>query len=124
MLPKLICFVVPRNRSFYVEVQVCYSPDLCFKSLWISYPSVPPQRNIPSSAFFPQALLAGFSFRTGEYKAVVVRKIAAKPGKVPILHKILLGNVPGNLLGNVPGPFFGKKCENPRYFFFLTFDVI
>ena len=51
------------------------------------------------------------SFRTGE------RKIAAKPEKVPILHKIVLGNVPGN----VPGPFFGKKCENPRYFFFLTF---
>ena len=75
--------------------------------------------------FFPQALLAGFSFRTGEYKAFAVRKIAAKPEKVPILHKILPGNLPGNLLGsvlgNLPGPFFGKKCENPRYFFFLTF---
>ena len=31
--------------------------------------------------FFPQALLAGFSFRTGEYKAFAVRKIAAKPEK-------------------------------------------
>ena len=73
------------------------------------------------SQFFPQALLAGFSFRTGEHKAFAVRKIAAKPEKVPILHKNVLGNVPGNVLGNVPGPFFGKKCENPRYFFFLTF---
>ena len=59
--------------------------------------------------FFPQALLAGFSFRTGEHKAFAVRKIAAKPEKVPILHKIVPGNVPGNVLGNVPGPFFAKK---------------
>ena len=59
--------------------------------------------------FFPQALLAGFSFRTGEYKAFAVRKIAAKPETVPILHKILPGNLLGNLLGNVPGPFFVKK---------------
>ena len=82
------------------------------------------QARIRKSAFFPQALLAGFSFRTGEYKAFAVRKIAAKPEQVPILHKILPGNLLGNLLGNVPGPFFGKKCENPRYFFFLTFDDI
>ena len=54
-----------------------------------------------SLRFFPQALLAGFSFRTGEHKAFAVRKIAATPEKVPILHK----NVPGN----VPGTFFGKK---------------
>ena len=59
--------------------------------------------------FFPQALLAGFSFRTGEYKAFAVRKIAAKPEKAPILHKILPGSLLGNLLGNVPGPFFVKK---------------
>ena len=58
---------------------------------------------------FPQALLAGFSFRTGEYKAFAVRKIAAKPENVPILHKIVPGNLLGNLLGNVPGPFFVKK---------------
>ena len=32
--------------------------------------------------FFPQALLAGFSFRTGEHKAFAVRKIAATPEKV------------------------------------------
>ena len=76
------------------------------------------------TVFFPQALLAGFSFRTGEYKAFAVRKIAAKPEQVPILHKILPGNLLGNLPGNVPGTIFGKKCENPRYFFFLTFDVI
>ena len=37
--------------------------------------------------FFPQALLAGFSFRTGEHKAFAVRKIAAKPNKVPICNK-------------------------------------
>ena len=37
--------------------------------------------------FFPQALLAGFSFRTGEHKAFAVRKIAAKPKKVPICNK-------------------------------------
>ena len=76
------------------------------------------------SNLFPQALLVGFSFRTGEHKAFAVRKIAAKPEKVPILYKILPGNLPGNVLGNVPGPFFGKKYENPRYFFFLIFDVI
>ena len=71
---------------------------------------------------FPQALLAGFSFRTGEYKAFAVRKIVAKPEKVPMLHKIVPGNLLGNLLGNVPDTFFGKKkSENPRYFFFLTF---
>ena len=59
--------------------------------------------------FFPHALLAGFSFRTGEHKAFAVRKIAAKPEQVPILHKLLLGNVLGNLPGNVPSTFFGKK---------------
>ena len=54
-------------------------------------------------SFFPQALLAGFSFRTGEHKAFAVRKIAAKPEKVSILHKIALGIALGNLLGNLPG---------------------
>ena len=52
------------------------------------------QRDGPQCDFFPQALLAGFSFRTGEHKAIAVRNIAAKPGKVPILRK----NVPGNML--------------------------
>ena len=75
----------------------------------------------PAMLFFPQALLAGFSFRTGEHKAFAVRKIGGKPDQVPILHKNALGNVLGNLLGNLPSPFFGKKCEHHRYFLFLTF---
>ena len=61
--------------------------------------------------FFPQALLAGFSFRTGEYKAFTVRKIAAKPEKVPILHGNVTGNMFGNMFGNVPGTFFEKKTS-------------
>ena len=61
--------------------------------------------------FFPQALLAGFSFRTGEYKEFAVREMAAKPEKVPILHSNVTGNLPGNLPGNVPGTFFGKKTS-------------
>ena len=50
--------------------------------------------------FFPQALLAGFSFRTGEHKAFAVRKIAAKPEKVPILHKNLLEMCPERARSN------------------------
>ena len=60
-------------------------------------------------SFFPQGLLAGFSFRTGEHKAFTVREMAAKPEKVPILHKNAPGNLLGNLLRNVPGTFFRKK---------------
>ena len=33
--------------------------------------------------------------------------MAAKPEKVPILHR----NVTGNMFGNVPGTFFGKKTS-------------
>merc|ERR1711965_5610 len=70
---------------------------------------------LETKCFFPQALLPGFSFRTGEYKAFAVRKIAAKPEQVPILHKILLGNV----LRNVPGTCFGKKSQVLFLFDFL-----
>ena len=65
---------------------------------------------------FPQALLAGFSFRTGEHKEFAVRKMAAEPEQVPIPHK----NLTRNLRGNVPGTFF-EKNETPRYFFNLGF---
>ena len=74
-------------------------------------------------AFSPQALLAGFSFRTGEYKAFAVRKVAAKPEQVPILHKILPGNLLGNLPRNVPGTFFGKKRKWKSQVLFL-FDFL
>ena len=78
----------------------------------------------PYFLFFPQALLAGFSFRTGEYKAFAVRKIAAKPEKVPKLHKILPRNLLGNVPGNVPGTFFVKKMKIPGTCSFWLFDVI
>ena len=74
--------------------------------------------------FFPQAVLAGFSFRTGEHKAFAVREIAAEPEKVPILHKNVPGNVPGNLPGNVPDPFLGKNVRIPCIFSFRLFDII
>ena len=80
---------------------------------------------------FPQALLAGFSFRTGEHKAFAVRKIAAKPEQVPILHKNVTGNLHKNLTGNVPGTFFVKKTlqipgtyKNDGKTNNLLFDVI
>ena len=72
--------------------------------------------------FFPQALLAGFSFRTGEHKAFAVRKIAATPDKVPILHKNLLGNLPGNVPSNLFGTFFGNKKPCKSQVPFLTWD--
>ena len=60
-----------------------------------------------AAIFFQQALLAGFSFRTGEHKAFAVRKIAATPEKVTILHKDMFGNMCGNVLGNM------KSMKNP-----------
>ena len=71
--------------------------------------------------FFPQALLAGFSFRTSEHKAFAVRKIAAKPEKVPILHKNVPGNVHGNVPGHVPGTFFGKRKGKSQVLFLFDF---
>ena len=60
-------------------------------------------------SFFPQALLAGFSFRTGEHKAFAVRKIAATPEQVQILHKNMFGNLLGNMFGNVLGNMKSMK---------------